>query len=305
MRVLVLGAAAGGGFPQWNCRCPQCQGMRRGQLNARPRTQSSIAISMDGERWLLVNASPDLRQQLAATPALWPASGLRDSRIAAVLLTDAQLDHVTGLFLMREGCPQALYCTPSVEEELRSSFPLLEVMQHWRGGYRVHAVPESSAGVLQLPFLAGLEIRAVPLLSNAPPYSPRRHRPRPGDNIGLFLRDSGSGQSLFYAPGLGEITPEVRGFMRQASCLLVDGTFWSNDEMATVGLGGATARDMGHLPQSGPGGMLEMLAEFPRSRRILIHINNTNPILDEDSPERARLARLGIEVAWDGMELAL
>lgn len=305
MHVLVLGAAAGGGFPQWNCRCRQCEGLRQGRLRARARTQSSIALSMDGERWLLVNASPDLRQQLAATPELWPREGARDSRIAGVLLTDAQLDHVAGLLSLREGCPMDLYCTPSVEEELRAGFPLLPVLDFWRGGFRTAALPESSYQSFSIPFLDGLELSVVPLSSNAPPYSSRRHRPQPGDNIGLFCRETISGKSFFYAPGLGEISPALRRSMQQADCMLVDGTFWTDDEMGAVGLEGTLARDMGHLPLSGAGGLLETLAQFPRSRRILIHINNTNPILDEDSAERAQLDRLGVEVAWDGMRIEL
>lgn len=305
MHILVLGAAAGGGFPQWNCRCAQCEGMRQGRLNARPRTQSSIALSVDGERWLLVNASPDIRQQLAASPVLWPAKGLRDSRLQGILLTDAQIDHVTGLFTLREGCPLPLFCTPSVEEELRTSFPLLKVMQHWKGGFEVHALPESADAPVAIPFLPGLDLRIVPLLSNAPPYSPRRHRPQPGDNIGLFIHDSTTGRRFFYAPGLGDISPEVTACMAQADLMLVDGTFWTNDEMASVGLTGACARDMGHLPLSGPGGMLEVLAQYPSARRILIHINNTNPVLVEDSPQRAELERSGIEVAFDGLEIVL
>lgn len=305
MQVLVLGSAAGGGFPQWNCRCQQCEGLRQGRLQASARTQSSLAISSDGECWLLVNASPDLRQQLAANPVLWPQQGVRDSRLAGVLLTDAQIDHITGLLMLREGCPLDLYCTPSVEQELRSSFPLLDVMSFWKGGYQVTPLPEQSGQTFRIPFLPGLDFRAVPLQSNAPPYSPRRHRPQPGDNIGLFVRDVETGQALFYAPGLGAITPELDDFMRQADCLMVDGTFWSDEEMSVVGLHGLRARDMGHLPQSGLGGMLEVLARFPEARRILIHINNTNPILDEASPERAALQRLGIEVARDGMRIKL
>lgn len=305
MRVLVLGAAAGGGFPQWNCRCSQCESMRLGRLRAQPRTQSSIAVSVDGQHWLLVNASPDLRAQLAANPVLWPAQGLRDSRVAGVLLTDAQLDHVTGLVMLREGCPLPLFCTPSVEQELRTSFPLLDVMRHWRGGFPVTSLPEVASEVFRISFLPGLELQALPLQSNAPPYSPRRNRPQPGDNIGLFIRDTVSGKSLLYAPGLGEVTSELRDFMGIADCLMVDGTFWSEGEMAAVGLPDASARAMGHLPQSGPGGMIEELAPFRSARRILIHINNTNPILNEDSSEYAALRWLGVEVAVDGMEIVL
>lgn len=305
MQILVLGSAAGGGFPQWNCRCVQCDGVRNGQPNLRPRTQSSIALSVDGRHWLLVNASPDLRQQLAAQPDLWPQSAPRDTSIAAVLLTDAQIDHVAGLPVLREGLPLLLYCTPSVEEELRLRLPLLEVLAHWAGGFYTVALPETASEVFSIGALPGIECRAVPLTSNAPPYSPHRHRPQTGDSIGLLVHDLASGKRMFYAPGLGEITVEVAAAMAQADCLLVDGTFWRNDEMASAGCANALASEMGHLPQDGPGGMLEVLAAYPDARRILIHINNTNPILREDSDERRTLDRLGIEVAQDGMTLAL
>lgn len=305
MHVLVLGSAAGGGFPQWNCRCAQCDGVRRGEQNLQPRTQSSIALSVDGQRWLLVNASPDLRQQLAAHPALWPRQAPRDASIAAVLLTDAQVDHVAGLPVLREGLPMPLYCTPPVEEELRQRLPLLEVMAHWNGGYRTVAIPASATEAFVIGALPGATFQAVPLNSNAPPYSPRRDQPQAGDTIGLLVHDLASGRRLFYAPGLGEITGEVAAAMAQADYLLVDGTFWRNDEMTATGCAAGLARDMGHLPQAGPGGMLEVLADFPAARRILIHINNTNPILRDDSDERRLLDRLGIEVARDGMRFAL
>ena len=304
MRVLVLGSAAGGGFPQWNCNCRQCQGVRKGALNAHPRTQSSIAISADDQHWLLVNASPDLRQQLQANPALWPSDGVRHTPLCGVLLTDAQIDHVSGLLMLREGLPLDLHCTPSVQEELTQSFPLLNTLSHWNGGFNVKPLPESADQIFCLPALPDLLWRVVPLPSNAPPFSPRRDAPRPGDNIGLFVRDGRSKRSLFYAPGLGKITPLVQTFLEHADCLLVDGTCWSDDEMECVG-SSKKARDMGHLPLTGPRGMIDTLSTLGGKRKILIHINNTNPILDEDSPQRRLLNSLEIEVAQDGMEILL
>ncbi len=253
---------------------------------------------------MLINASPDIRQQLTSSRHLHPASGVRHTPLVGVVLTDAQIDHVTGLLMLREGCPLDLYCTPSVYSELTGSFPVLSVLEHWNGGFRFHPLPEDSTGISCLPVFEYLRFQCVALLSNAPPFSPRRNRPRAGDNIGLFIEDTRTGQAVFYAPGLAEFTPEIQTCFRRADCILVEGTFWSNDEMAKVGLGHKLARDMGHRPLSGAGGMIEALETWaPQARKILIHINNTNPILDEHSPQRALLAAKHIEVAYDGMQI--
>ena len=304
MHVLVLGSGAGGGYPQWNCNCRYCHGVRQGTLTAQPRTQSSIAVSDDGERWLIINASPDIGQQLKNNAQLWPSSGVRSTPICGVLLTDAQIDHVTGLLSLREGCPLDLWATPNVQSELSTSFPLLTVLSHWSGGFRLHVLPDSESIHFSIPALPNLDWQVVPLISNAPPYSPRRDRPAAGDNIGLFVTDQRSGRSLFYAPGLGVITPAVKAFMEKASCVLVDGTCWEDNEMESVGCN-KRARDMGHLPLNGPDGMIEHLRALTGARKILIHINNTNPVLDADSAQRQILNQLEIEVAHDGMVIAL
>lgn len=303
MQIHILGSAAGGGFPQWNCNCRNCAGFRSGSIRAEARTQSSIAISEDGERWILFNASPDIRAQLAAFPAMQPARSLRDTAIAAVVLMDSQVDHTTGLLSLREGLPLEVWCTRQVHDDLSSGFPLFPMLRHWQGGLVWREIPASDEVPFTLPCAPSLELTAIPLLSNAPPYSPRRDRPHPGDNIGIYLRDSGSGRSLLYAPGLGQPDERILAWMRRADLLLVDGTVWQDDEMIRQGVGSKTGRAMGHLAQTGPGGMIELLDTMPASRKILIHINNTNPILDEDSPERAELAAHGIEVARDGMHI--
>ena len=303
MKIRVLGSAAGGGFPQWNCNCRNCDGVRRGTVRAHARTQSSIAVSGDDENWALFNASPDVLQQVRAFPALQPARALRDTAIRAIVLIDAQIDHTTGLLMLREHrAAHQLWCTGAVREDLSAGNPLFNVLSHycgldWRevplfGAFAMHGVP-------------GVGFEALPLTSNAPPYSPHRDRPRPGDNIGVTLVDTKSGRRVFYAPGLGEMEPHVWATMQMADCVLVDGTLWTDDEMIRLGASQKTSRAMGHLPQSGPGGMIEWLDRLPATtRKVLIHINNTNPILDEDSPERAELAAHGIEVAYDGMELS-
>jgi pyrroloquinoline quinone biosynthesis protein B len=306
MRLKVLGSSAGGGFPQWNCNCRNCDGVRRGTVNAQRRTQSSIALSETGDDWLLVNASPDILAQLAANPELQPARRSRDTGIAAVILMDAQIDHVTGLLMLRENAVHLpLYTTDAVWEDLNSGFPIAGILSHYCGvDHRV--VPVDGAR-LSVPALANTDVIAVPLSSKAPPYSPHRNAPVIGDNIGLSIENRLTGKRVFYAPGLGALEPHVLEAMHGADLLLVDGTLWTADEMIQLGLSKKTSADMGHLPQTGPGGMIEVLDSIGRSgvRKVLIHINNTNPILVEDGPERRMLADHGIEVAFDGMAFEL
>lgn len=304
MHIRILGSAAGGGFPQWNCHCRNCAGLRAGTLDAEARTQSSIALSDDGVNWVLCNASPDIRAQIESFAPLRPARRLRDTGIAAVLLMDSQIDHVTGLLSLREGCPHAVWCTEMVHQDLTRGFPLFEMLRHWNGGLAWNPIALDGEPFV-IPTCPGLRFTAIPLRSSAPPYSPHRGNPHPGDNIGLFIEDLRSGGSLFYAPGLGQVDEALLGWMRRADCLLVDGTLWRDDEMRLCEVGDKLGSEMGHLPQSGPGGMIEVLDGIPGPRKVLIHINNTNPILDTASAERAELDASGIEVAWDGMHIQL
>jgi pyrroloquinoline quinone biosynthesis protein B len=304
LRIHILGAGAGGGFPQWNCNCRNCDGLRKGTIRATARTQSSIVATGDDENWVLFNASPDVLQQLQQFPALQPARALRDTAIRAIVLIDAQIDHTTGLYMLREHKqPHELWCTSLVREDLTAGNPILNVLGHYCG-LNWHDVPLAERFTMEgVPRLA---FEALPLTSNAPPYSPHRDHPQPGDNIGVTLVDAQSGKRLFYAPGLGRMEDHVWAAMQAADCVLVDGTLWTDDEMIALGASKKTSRDMGHLPQSGPDGMIEWLDKLPATtRKVLIHINNTNPILDEDSPQRAELARHGIEVSYDGMEIIL
>ncbi|RTL57885.1 MAG: pyrroloquinoline quinone biosynthesis protein PqqB [Rhodocyclaceae bacterium] len=305
MKLIVLGASAGGGFPQWNCNCRNCAGVRDGSVRAKARTQSSICVSADGVDWALLNASPDILQQIKATPELQPNRALRDTGIGGVLLVDGQVDHATGLFMLREQKQRLpLWCADPVYEDLTTGNPVLRVLAHYSGVDR-HPVPLDGSP-FAMDKVAGLSFSALPLTSKAAPYSPHREQSVDGDNIGLTITDQASGKRLFYAPGLGANDPQVFARMKEADCVLVDGTFWTDDEMIAAGLSNKTARDIGHLPQSGTGGMMDWLGELPKHvRKILIHINNTNPILDEDSPQRAELTRRGIEVAEDGMRIEL
>lgn len=307
MRIHVLGSSAGGGFPQWNCNCPNCHAYRKGSPHLLERTQSSIAISPDDVNWVLFNASPDILQQIKNFPQLQPepVQSIRDTAIRAIFLIDAQIDHSTGLYMLRENCqPLELWCHRLVHEDLSFGNPLLRVLEHYCG-IHWHDVPLGGGG-FSMADLPGLQFTALPLISNAPPYSPHRDQPQPGDNVGVTVTDTGTGKTLFYAPGLGVMEPHVWAAMQAADCVLVDGTLWTDDEMIRLGASQKTSLAMGHLPQSGAGGMLEWLDKLPaRTRKILIHINNTNPILDASSPERQVLNQHGIEISFDGMEIDL
>ena len=254
---------------------------------------------------MLVNASPDILAQLQANPDLQPGRAIRDSAIAAIVLVDGQVDHTTGLYMLRESVrPWPIWCTDSTFADLTRGNPVFEVLSFFCGvdrrritldgtTFTVDAVPE-------------VRWRALPVASKPAPYSPNRAAPVEGDNLALLIEDAKSGKTAVYAPGLGAIDERLWNAMQSAACVLVDGTFWTDDEMIRLEISRKRARDIGHLPQSGAGGMLEWLDRLPSAtRRILIHINNTNPILDETSPQAAELLRRGVEVAWDGMEVVL
>ncbi len=298
MRVRVLGSAAGGGFPQWNCHCETCEAARAG-VRARPRTQSSLAIRGAQGPWFLVNASPDARQQLEAlTPG--QVAGVRSPPIAGVLLTDAEIDHTAGLLLMRESqAPVRVFGDQGVEQALRRGYPVLEILERycgaeWQTLEREQARSLEGSSLTVEPFETG---------GDAPRYLD-------GSDVelqasGFVFRDSASGGVLTYAPGLARLDDGVLSRLAASDLVLVDGTFWRDDELARIGIVARSARDMGHLPLSGPGGTLEALARLERPRKVLVHINNTNPILFEDSPERKAVRGAGIEVAYDGLEIAL
>lgn len=303
MKIRILGSGAGGGFPQWNCNCNNCRRIRSGEMNGKTRTQSSIAVSSDNTNWLLINASPDIRAQLEAFPAIQPKQGMRDTGIKAILLIDSQIDHTTGLLMLREGKPLDIYCTEMVRQDLTSGFPVFNMLSHYCT-VNHHPIPIDGSS-FTIPAIADLRFYTQALKSKAPPYSPHRHDPHDGDNIGVIIEQISTGKKVFYSPGLGEIEPHVMTAMQTADCLLVDGTFWTEDEMIDLSLSKKKAGEMGHLPQSGKGGIIEILNSVPKARKILIHINNSNPILDEDSIPHKELTKAGIEMAYDGMEINL
>jgi pyrroloquinoline quinone biosynthesis protein B len=280
--------------------------VRHGTLRAATRTQSSIAVAgTDPAGWALVNASPDILTQLRVHSDLQPARAPRDSSLAGIVLVDAQIDHTAGLLMLRESrAPLAIWCTDAACADLTGGNPIFRVLGHYCGVERRRI--GTSGEEFSLERVPGVRWRAIAVAGKAAPYSPHRDAPVPGDNVALVISDAASGKAAVYAPGVGAIEPALWSALEASACVLIDGTFWSDEEMIVAGLGAKRARDMGHLPQSGAGGMLEWLERLPRAtRRILIHVNNSNPVLDEDSPERAALGRAGVEVAWDGMEIEL
>ena len=296
MRVRVLGSAAGGGFPQWNCHCPTCEAARAG-VRARPRTQSSLAIRGGDGPWFLVNASPDARQQLEAL-APERLDGVRAPPIAGVLLTDAEIDHTAGLLLLRESAaPVRIFGDAGVERALTDGYPVLPMLERYCGAdwqslepERAHSLPGSSLSVE--PFNVG---------GDAPRYLPGVEL----EASGFVFRDQSTGGILTYVPGLARLEDGVLERFAASDLVLVDGTFWRDDELARLGISRRSARDMGHVALSGSGGTLAALTRLERPRKILVHINNTNPILLEDSPERETVVNAGVEVAYDGLEIEL
>jgi pyrroloquinoline quinone biosynthesis protein B len=299
VRVRVLGSAAGGGFPQWNCRCPTCEAARRGGDGARPRTQSSLAIRGAEGPWFLANASPDLRQQLEALGAEGVA-GVRAAPVAGVLLTDAEIDHTAGLLLLRESsAPIRVYGSEQVRRALTDGYPVLRILEDYSGVEWRSLEPGSTLALDG----SSLEVESFGAGGDAP-----RYLAASGADVeatGLVVRDRATGGVLTYVPGLARLDDAVLGRLAASDVVLVDGTFWRDDELARLGISDRTAGDMGHVPLSGPGGTLEALAALDRPRAILVHINNTNPILLERSPEREAVTAAGVEVAEDGLEVDL
>jgi len=295
VRVRVLGSAAGGGFPQWNCHCGICDAAREG-VRAVPRTQSSLAICGDEGPWFLVNASPDLRQQLADLDAK-QVRGVRAAPIAGVLLTDAEIDHTAGLLLMRESAtPLRVFGDAGVERALIDGYPVLAMLARycgaeWRTLEPGRRQPLDGSSLAVEPFRVG---------GDAPRYL--------GSDVGLEasgLVFSDVGGTVTYVPGLARLDDGVIARLAASDLVLVDGTFWHDDDLARLGISDRTARAMGHTPLAGPDGSLAVLAGLKRPRKVLVHINNTNPILLEDSPEREQVVRAGVEVAYDGLEVEL
>jgi pyrroloquinoline quinone biosynthesis protein B len=306
MRVRVLGSAAGGGFPQWNCGCFNCRGVRNGSLAATARTQESVAVSSDGENWFLLNASPEVRAQIESFAPLHPC-GSRQSPIAGIVLTNGDLDHCLGLLCLRESHPLSVYATERVRCGFTENNSMYATLQRFPG----HTTwPDLRLGqpreLLVGGGSSGLSVEAVALPGQPPLHLKRQlGEAQPEDNVGLKIREEGSGATLAYFPGCARVTPSVLAAVADAHCLFFDGTFWSNDELIELGLGDRRAEDMAHVPISTGIGSLDAFARSKVRRRYFIHINNTNPILREDSAERHAVQRAGWQVAYDGLEISL
>lgn len=298
LRAVILGSAAGGGFPQWNCRCPVCRLAWAGDVRVRARTQTSIAVSVDGNRWVLLNAAPDLRTQIIATPALQPqAARLRDSPVEAVILTGAEVDEVAGLLHLRERQPLAVIGTTATLDTLAAN-PIFDAL--------APDVVERRRAAVCKPFsIAGIEAELFTVPGKVPLYLEQSELAAAGDstaNVGISLRANGS--RLLFVPGAAAMSEALKVRLAEADIVMFDGTLFTDNEMIRNGSGEKTGRRMGHMPIGGADGSLAALAALP-GRRFYIHINNTNPILIEGSPERRRVEAAGIEVAADGMEIVL
>lgn len=305
MQVRILGSAAGGGFPQWNCACFNCDGVRRGDLRAKPRLQTQVAVSGNGIHWFLLGASPDLRQQIESAPSLQPASGTRSSRIAGVVLASADLDHVLGLLLLRELQAFQVWSTDAVLHVLHdenSMFGMLNRVEHqvrWNSirvgeDFRLQSVNNEDSGIF---------CRVIALSSRCPPYVKRPTQS--GDVVvGLVLRTA-SGTTLGFFPQLPTLTAELTSLFGSLDLLLLDGTFWSQDELIRLQGSGQSAGEMGHIPVGGEEGTLRRLSRLTRPRRMYIHINNTNPMLNEAGEEYRSVRQMGWELAEDGWQMNL
>jgi pyrroloquinoline quinone biosynthesis protein B len=306
MRIRVLGSAAGGGFPQWNCGCPNCVGVRAGSLRATPRSQESVAVSADGDAWFLLNASPEIRQQIEGFAGLHPRAP-RHSPAAAIIVTNGDLDHTLGLLSLRESHPIVVYATEGVRSGFTAGNVLYRTLERFPTQVTWRPLKlgreDDLAGLDGHP--SGLAIEAIPVPGKQPIHLEGLGAPDPEDNIGLRIREISTGRRLAYFPAVGAVNATVREALADADCVFFDGTFWSSDELPAQGLGTKRAEDMAHLPMGGNAGSLATLRELRAARRVYIHINNTNPVLRDDSPERREAVAAGWEIASDGMEVSL
>jgi pyrroloquinoline quinone biosynthesis protein B len=296
LRILVLGSAAGGGVPQWNCLCPVCRLAWRGDRRVKPRSQSSLAVSADGERWLLLNASPDLRQQIIASPCLHPRGAKRQSPIGAVFVTNADVDHLAGLLTLREQQGFALFGSQATLAQTGAGiFAVLNKDLVDRRAIALNTPADTGLGIWITPF-------AVP--GKVPLYLEGENVAVGAESeatVGVELSDGA--KSFFYVPGCAEINEGVIKRLARAALVFFDGTTFADDEMVNLGLSKKTAWRMGHVAMSGEKGSIERFASCAIGRKIYVHINNTNPVLIEDSPQRAAVERAGWDVAYDGMEI--
>jgi pyrroloquinoline quinone biosynthesis protein B len=308
LRIIVLGAAAGGGVPQWNCGCAVCQAARTGHTGLQ-RTQASIAISADDEHWFLINASPDLRQQLIATPQLHPKSGsLRHSPIAGVILTNSEVDAVAGLLSMREGLPFTIYAHARVLSILKTN-SIFNVLSETNVRRQPIAIDEAFEPALPDGSPSGIEILPFAVPGKGAWYLEGKVHPAgdegAGDTLGLRVNDKMTGKHFYFLAACAKVTPELKQRLAGASLVFFDGTVWRDDELIAAGLGIKTGQAMGHIAMSGENGAIAALADLGIDDKIFLHINNSNPVLLRDSAERQTAERAGWQIPADGMEITL
>jgi pyrroloquinoline quinone biosynthesis protein B len=306
LRIVVLGAAAGGGVPQWNCGCAVCQAARNGGSQS---TQASVAISADGEHWFLINASPDLRQQLIATPQLHPKAGrLRHSPIAGVILTNSEVDAVAGLLSIREGSPFTIYAHPRVLTILKAN-SIFNVLSETNVRRQPIAIDKAFEPDLPDGSPSGIEIVPFAVPGKGAWYLEGKAHPAgddaAGDTLGLRIGDKASGKHLYFLAACAQVTPELKARLAGASLIFFDGTVWRDDELIAAGLGAKTGQAMGHIAMSGNNGAIAALADLGIERKIFLHINNSNPALLGDSAERKAAERAGWQIPADGTEITL
>ncbi len=306
MKAVVLGAAAGGGFPQWNSNAAACRRAREGDPAARVRTQAGLAVSADGENWYLLNASPDLRQQIECSPFLHPKHGLRSSPIAGAVLTGSDVDAISGLLNLRERQKFTIYATAKVHGVLDAN-SIFEVLARDVVERRVVSLDSPMELATPTGQSAGLVLELFAVPGKVPLYLETAGAAPPiltdGNTVAAVLSDGR--RQLFFIPGCAAMTPALARRLRGAEAVFFDGTLWRDDEMIRAGIGQKTGRRMGHMSLTGVGGTIEAFADLGVKRKILIHINNSNPVLLDDSPERAEVEAAGWEVAFDGMEVDL
>lgn len=290
MRARVLGAAAGGGFPQWNCACANCAGLRAGTLRASARTQASLAVAGDDGPWLLLGASPDVRLQIERTRELWPAAA--GSPIAAVALPNGDVDAWAGLLSLREWAPLSIFATPIVRRDVADDNGVLATLSRFDGHTRWIDLQPGA----RVPVGGALTLEAVPAPGKPPLH--RRRAPDALDNVGFVVRDERRRVSLAWFPSVAAPSPAVERALVECDAVFFDGTFYRDDELQRIGRGAATARQMGHWPVAES---VDFVAALPTRDKWLVHVNNTNPLLVDDGPERRELRARGVDVAHDGL----
>ena len=309
MHVKILGSAAGGGFPQWNCGCRNCSLLRAGKFNGKARTQTEVAVSEDGRSWFLLGASPDLRSQIEATRELHPRDGVRRSPIAGVVLTNADIDHVLGLLLLRELEPFCVYATASIRRVLQEDNTMFAMLNRvpdqvqWSDivpgkTFSLDTVRAVGSGLVCEPISLDIRYAAYLAKERAAQLVPKEAL------LGLII-ESPSGKRLAFMPAVPQVDAALLKRLDSTDLVLFDGTFWSDDELIQVQGKGHTARQMGHVPVSSFEGSLDQLAGLKRPRKIFLHINNTNPILDTSSDQHRKVRDAGWEIAEDGWEISL